>query len=79
MSHSADVPTASLPRSVEVPGADGMFLTGRALQELLWRYFQSNSKVWSSLTFLELGGMNDISLIIAFGVTSLSMKLKNKV
>lgn len=60
-------------------GPDGLFLTERALQELLWRCFQSNSRGWSSLTFLELGGMNDISLITAFGVTSLSMKLKNKV
>lgn len=33
----------------------------------------------SSVTFLELGGMNDVLLIIAFGVTSLSMKLKNRV
>lgn len=32
------------------------------------------------MTFLALGGTNDISLIIAcFGVTSLSMKLKNRV
>ena len=31
------------------------------------------------MTFLELGGTTDISLIIAcFGVTSLSMKLKNR-
>lgn len=58
--------------------------TERALLKLFWRHFirhfQCNSKAWSSVTFLALGGTNDISLIIAcFGVTSLSMKLKNRV
>lgn len=50
----------------------------RRPEALLETHFQSNSKAWSSVTFLALGGTNDISLITAcFGVTSLSMKWKN--
>lgn len=84
LSHSPDVPRASLPYYIKFAGAEKTSChfsdrngTAEALRET---HFQSNSKAWSSVTFLALGGTNDTSLIIAcFGVTSLSIKLKNKV
>lgn len=84
LNHSPDVPRASLPCYMKFWGAEktSCHVSDRnsAAEALLETHFQSNSKAWSSVTFLALGGTDDISLIIArFGVTSLSMKLKNRV
>lgn len=84
LNHSPDVPRASLPCYMKFSGAGktSSHVSDRnsTAEALLDTHFQSNSKAQSNVTFLALGGTNDISLIIAcFGVTSQSMKLNNRV
>lgn len=84
LNHSPDVPRPPVPRYVKFSGAENTSCPvsdrNTTAEALLKTHFQSNSKAWSTVTFLALGGTNAISLIIAcFGVTSLSMKLKNRV
>lgn len=84
LNHSPDVPRASLPYYIKFAGAEktSCHISDRnsTAEALLETRFQSNSKAWSSVTFLALGGTNDTSLIITcFRVTSLSIKLKNRV